>query len=146
MEFYTLKIKLITTLIQLGGTPWLQKPWTKKDIMFFESQGSGFSDIDMLYPYLISQHPQGELNENSLMAHTYLYIKMSPPAAGLSLRTKLIATTLLHWESFYWSCKVAVASKSFALPKTVPLTQVQTSLWQQECSIGCIIGAQCQRD
>ncbi|KAK8093414.1 hypothetical protein PG997_000099 [Apiospora hydei] len=66
MESYTLAINLITTLVQLGGTPWLRNPWTKKDIMFFAIQGSNLGNLDTLHPYLINQHPPDDSPRNGL--------------------------------------------------------------------------------
>ncbi|KAK8050705.1 hypothetical protein PG994_012435 [Apiospora phragmitis] len=71
MEFYTLMINMITTPVQLGGTPWLRKPWNKKNIMFFEVKGNGADKIDVLHPYLVNHHPEGELHRTVLTARAY---------------------------------------------------------------------------
>ncbi|KAK8140193.1 hypothetical protein PG984_000259 [Apiospora sp. TS-2023a] len=64
MDFYTLIINLVTALVQLGGTPWLRKPWTKRDIMFFETRGNAAENTDVLHPYLVNQHPEDALPVN----------------------------------------------------------------------------------
>ncbi|KAK6863828.1 hypothetical protein PG995_000356 [Apiospora arundinis] len=66
MHSYTLAVSLITTLVQLGGTPWLRRPWTKKDILFFAMQGSNLGNLHTLRPYLINQHPPDDSSHDGL--------------------------------------------------------------------------------
>ncbi|KAK8035835.1 hypothetical protein PG991_001908 [Apiospora marii] len=111
MEFYPLVINLITTLVQLGGTPWLRKPWTKKDIMFFEIQGSNPSRMDIRQPYLINQSsalsPWNEVDRNNILTLGIMLLEIQsgqcledfrkpedgPPGLGSNL---LVAARELH--------------------------------------------------
>ncbi|KAK7941312.1 uncharacterized protein PG986_013699 [Apiospora aurea] len=104
MEVYTLVINLITTLVQLGGTPWLRKPWTKKDIMFFEIQGSAPGNLDILHP---ATSPWNDVDRSNILMLGIMLLEIEsahcledfrkpedgPPSLGSNL---LVAARVLH--------------------------------------------------
>lgn len=60
-ERYDLSITLISSLLQLSHTPWLQESWNKSDIVFFRAHNGGSKaklGVDVKHPYLTREHQQ----------------------------------------------------------------------------------------
>jgi hypothetical protein len=63
-EQYDLSITLASSLLQLGRTPWLQRVWSRKDILFHRGnprQSSSSLTVDVNQPFLARLDPAGNL-------------------------------------------------------------------------------------
>ncbi|KAM4063740.1 hypothetical protein HRG_006855 [Hirsutella rhossiliensis] len=49
---YTLAITLASSLLQLSETPWLEHPWSKRDILFLRIKEDSHDSPDIEHPYL----------------------------------------------------------------------------------------------
>ncbi len=49
---YSLAITMASSALQLGGTPWLEQPWCKSDVIFLRLKDQGEQFIDLNHPYL----------------------------------------------------------------------------------------------
>ncbi|KAF2233970.1 hypothetical protein EV356DRAFT_533270 [Viridothelium virens] len=60
-EQYDLSITLVSSLLQLSHTPWLQGTWNKRDIIFFRAKVADSThgiSVDLKHPYLSREHKQ----------------------------------------------------------------------------------------
>jgi hypothetical protein len=55
-DFYGLAITLVSSILQLAETPWLNQPWGKESIVFLRLRDVHENLIDIKYPYLTSEH------------------------------------------------------------------------------------------
>ncbi|KAI9668924.1 MAG: hypothetical protein M1829_005236 [Trizodia sp. TS-e1964] len=55
-EIYILSITLISSLLQLSETPWLEQSWHKSDILFLRATDGSSVKADIKHPYLAREH------------------------------------------------------------------------------------------
>ncbi|CAI0644042.1 unnamed protein product [Colletotrichum noveboracense] len=51
-DFYCLVVTLVSSVLQLGETPWLNMPWNRRSIIFLRSERGVHSEVDIKHPYL----------------------------------------------------------------------------------------------
>lgn len=55
-DSYCLAITLVSSILQLAKTPWLDQPWSKQSIMFLRLRNVDENFVDIKHPYLTSEH------------------------------------------------------------------------------------------
>lgn len=58
-EVYGLAITLISSILQLSHTPWLETKWNKRNIVFARANSHKPSTVDLRYPSLVKEFYQG---------------------------------------------------------------------------------------
>ncbi|KAI3530449.1 hypothetical protein CABS03_06260 [Colletotrichum abscissum] len=64
-DMLCLAVTLVSSVIQLGKTPWLVEPWSRHNIVFLRLKGDGNSQIDAKHPYLVYKYETGPPPQNS---------------------------------------------------------------------------------
>ncbi|KAK3341838.1 hypothetical protein B0T25DRAFT_488810 [Lasiosphaeria hispida] len=57
-DLYMLAITLVSSILQLSETPWLQQPWSKQNIQFLRLRGNCDDSVDIRHPYLTQGGPE----------------------------------------------------------------------------------------
>ncbi|KAK3376206.1 hypothetical protein B0T24DRAFT_216608 [Lasiosphaeria ovina] len=52
-DLYMLAITLVSSILQLSETPWLQQPWSKENVRFLRLKDNCDGSMDIRHPYLI---------------------------------------------------------------------------------------------
>ncbi|KAF6839587.1 hypothetical protein CPLU01_01724 [Colletotrichum plurivorum] len=55
-DFYCLAITLVSSVLQLGETPWLQRPWSRQSIAFIRLRDDAGLSVDVQQPYLTHRY------------------------------------------------------------------------------------------
>ncbi|KAK7454151.1 hypothetical protein Landi51_03271 [Colletotrichum acutatum] len=58
-DLLCLAVTLVSSVIQLGKTPWLVEPWSRHNIVFLRLKGDRNSQIDAKHPYLAHKYETG---------------------------------------------------------------------------------------
>ncbi|TDZ25874.1 hypothetical protein Cob_v000282 [Colletotrichum orbiculare MAFF 240422] len=64
-DFYCLVVTLVSSLMQLGETPWLTKPWNRQNIVFMRLDSSPQPSMDITHPYLVCQYSTASVSRNA---------------------------------------------------------------------------------
>lgn len=51
-DIYILAITLVSSILQLSGTPWLQSSWNKQSLQFLRLRDDSNNSVDIKHPYL----------------------------------------------------------------------------------------------
>ncbi|KAK0707941.1 hypothetical protein B0H67DRAFT_588952 [Lasiosphaeris hirsuta] len=57
LDLYMLAITLVSSILQLSETPWLQQLWSKQNIQFLRLRDNRDDSVDIRHPYLIQGGP-----------------------------------------------------------------------------------------
>lgn len=117
-DFYCLVITLVSSVLQLGETPWLNMPWNRQNIVFLRLEAGNHSAVDIKYPYLTHWYNIGK-NPGRLpsISHsgTLTSLQMLQGRPARKKTRHKINKTCSHSPSCYWNstlgCRLRVFGK-----------------------------------
>lgn len=87
-DFYCLAVTLVSSVLQLGETPWLQQPWSRQSIAFLRLRDESGLSVDVQHPYLTHRYETGKTSfANDFPFSDSSHLDTEQPAADATVYT-----------------------------------------------------------